>query len=45
MRWEDGFDQDVRISGVKNWEKVDLDRDECAKLLKKATVHQGLSSQ
>ena len=45
LRWEDGVDQDVRILGVKNWKKVALNRDECAKLLKKARVHQGLSSQ
>jgi hypothetical protein len=32
-------------SDVKNWKKVALDRDEWAKLLKKARAHQGLSSQ
>jgi hypothetical protein len=36
MRWEDGVDQDMRILEVKNWKKVALDRDEWAKLLKKA---------
>ena len=45
MRWEDGVDQDMRILEVKNWKKVALDRDEWAKLLKKARAHQGLSSQ
>jgi hypothetical protein len=45
MRWEDGVDQDMRILEVKNWKKVARDRDEWAKLLKKARVHQGLSSQ
>jgi len=45
LRWEDGVDQDKRILEVKNWKKVALDRDEWAKLLKKARVHQGLSSQ
>jgi len=45
LRWEDGVDQDVRILGVKNWKKVALDRDEWAKLLKKARAHQGLWSQ
>jgi len=45
LRWEDGVDQDMRISGVKNWKIVALNRDEWAKLLKKARVHQGLSSQ
>jgi hypothetical protein len=45
MRWEDGVDQDMRISEVKNWKKVAVDRDEWEKLLKKARVHQGLSSQ
>ena len=45
LRWEDGVDQDMRISGVKNWKKVALDRDEWAQLLKKARAHQGLSSQ
>jgi hypothetical protein len=44
MRWENGVEQDVRILEVKNW-KDSLDRDEWAKLLKKARVHQGLSSQ
>jgi hypothetical protein len=45
MRWEDGVDQDMRILEVENWKKVALDRDEWAKLLKKARAHQGLSSQ
>jgi len=45
MRWEDGVDQDMRILEVKNWKKVALDRDERAKLLKKAGAHQGLSSR
>jgi hypothetical protein len=30
---------------AKNWKKVALNRDEWAKLLKKARTHQGLSSQ
>jgi hypothetical protein len=29
---EYGVDQDMRISGVKNWKKVSLNRDEWAKL-------------
>jgi hypothetical protein len=45
LRWEDGVVQDTRILGVSSWKKVALDRDEWAKLLKKARVHQGLSSQ
>jgi hypothetical protein len=45
MRWEDGVDQDMRILEVKKWKKVALDRDEWAKLLKKARAHQELSSQ
>jgi len=45
LRCEDGVDQDMRILEVKNWKKVTLDRDEWAKLLKKARAHQGLSSQ
>jgi hypothetical protein len=45
LRWEDGVDQDVRISEGKNWKTVPFDRDEWAKLLKKARAHQGLSSQ
>jgi hypothetical protein len=45
MRWEDGVDQDMRILEVKNWKKIALDKDEWAKLLKKARVHQVLSSQ
>ena len=44
-RWEDAVDQDMRILGVSNWKKVALNRDEWAKLLKKARAHQGLSSQ
>jgi hypothetical protein len=42
LRWEDGVDQDI-IFGVKNSNKVALDRDEWAKLLNKARAHQGLS--
>jgi len=34
----------MRILEVKKWKKVDLDRDEWAKLLKKAIAYQGLSS-
>jgi hypothetical protein len=45
LRWEDGVVQDMRILGVKNWRKVALNREEWAKLLKKARAHQGLSSQ
>jgi hypothetical protein len=45
LRWEDGVDQDMRTLEVKNWKKVALDRDEWAKLLKKARAHQALSSQ
>jgi len=41
LRWEDGVDPDMRILEVKNWKKVALDRDEWAKLLKKARSHQG----
>jgi hypothetical protein len=44
MQWEDGVDQDIRILEVRNWKKVALDRDEWAKLLKKARGNQGLSS-
>jgi hypothetical protein len=43
-RWEDGVDQDMRILEVKNWKKVALNRDEWAKILKKARTHQGLWS-
>jgi len=45
MRWKDGVDQYMRILEVKNWKKIALDREEWAKLLKKARAHQGLSSQ
>ena len=45
LRWEDGVDQDMRISGVKNWKKVAINRDEWAQLLKMARALQGLSSQ
>jgi hypothetical protein len=45
LRWEDGVDQDIRTLGVNSWKKVALNRDEWAKLLKKARAHQGLSSQ
>jgi hypothetical protein len=31
----------MRILGVRNWRKVALNRDEWAKLLKKARAHQG----
>jgi len=41
LRWEDGVDQDMRILEVKNWEKVALDTDEWAKLLKKARPFRG----
>jgi hypothetical protein len=44
IRWEDGVDQDMTTLGVKNWRRVTLDREEWAKLLKKARAHQGLSS-
>jgi hypothetical protein len=44
LRWEDGLAQDMQILGVKRWKNVALNRDEWAKL-KKARVHQGLSSQ
>ena len=42
--WEDGVDQDIRILWVKNWKKDAVNRDDWAKLLKKARAHQGLSS-
>jgi hypothetical protein len=42
LRWEDGVDQDMRILGVKIWKKVALNRDEWAKLLRKARALQGL---
>jgi len=45
VRWRDSVDQDTRTLEVKNWKKVAIDRDEWAKLLKKARDHQGLSSQ
>jgi hypothetical protein len=45
LRWEDGVDRDMRILGVKNWKEVTLNRNEWAKLLKKARAHQGLLSQ
>ena len=45
LRWEDGVAQDTQILGVKRWKNVALNRDKWAKLLKKARVHQGLSSQ
>jgi len=45
QRWEDGFDQDMRLLEVKNWKRVALNRDERTKLLKKARAHHGLSSQ
>jgi hypothetical protein len=35
----------MRILEVKNWKKVALNRDEWAKLFKKARAHQELSSQ
>jgi len=39
-----GVDQDMRILEGKNWKKVALDRDEWAKLVKKARAHGGLLS-
>jgi hypothetical protein len=45
LRWEDGVDQGMRTLEVKNWNKVALDRDKWARLLKQARAHQGLSSQ
>jgi hypothetical protein len=45
LRWEDGVVQDMRIFEVKNWKQLALNRNEWAKLLKKARAHQGLSSQ
>jgi hypothetical protein len=45
MRWEDGVGQNMKILEVKNLKMVALDRDEWAKLLKKARAHQALSSQ
>jgi hypothetical protein len=45
LRWKDGVGQDMRMLGVKNWKKVALNRDEWAKLLRKAGAYQGLSSQ
>jgi hypothetical protein len=45
LRWEDGVDQGMRILEVSNWKKIVFDRDEWAKLLKKARALQGLSSQ
>ena len=41
LRWEDGVDQDMRISGVKSWKEVAFNRDEWTELLKKARTHQG----
>jgi hypothetical protein len=35
----------MRILKVKNWKKSALDRDEWAKLLKKARAHQGQLNQ
>jgi hypothetical protein len=45
LRWKDGVSQNMRILEVKNWKKVALDKDEWTKLLKKARVYQGQSSQ
>jgi len=44
LRWEDGVVQDTRTLGVNIWKEVALERDQWAKLLKKARVHQGLPS-
>ena len=45
LRWEDDAAQDMQILGVKSWKNAALNRDEWSILLKKAKVHQGLSSQ
>ena len=42
LRWKDGVDQDIRISEIKNWRKIVLNREEWTKLLKKAQAHRGL---
>jgi hypothetical protein len=44
-KWEDGVVHDTRILEVKNWKQAALNRDEWAKLLKKARAYQGLSSR
>ena len=41
LRWEDDVDHDMRILGLKNWQKVALNRDEWARLLKKAGPSRG----
>jgi hypothetical protein len=45
LRWDGGVAQDMQILGVKGWKNVALNRDEWAKLLKKARVHRGRSSR
>jgi hypothetical protein len=45
LRWEDSVDHDIRILGERNWRNVAFSREEWRKLLKKARVHAGLSSQ
>jgi hypothetical protein len=45
FRQEDGVIQDIRALGVKNWRNVAMNREDSWKLLKKARLHTGLSSQ
>jgi hypothetical protein len=45
LRWDDVVAQNIRILGVKVWKNIALNRDEWAKYFKKASAHQGLSSE
>jgi hypothetical protein len=45
LRWGDGVSQDIRAPGMKSWRNVVMNREDWLKLLKKARVHTGLSSQ
>jgi hypothetical protein len=45
LRWEDDVIQDIKTLGVKNWRYVAMEKESWQKLLRKARVHIGLSSQ
>jgi hypothetical protein len=45
LRWEECVRQDIRILSVKNLRSVALNREEWRIILRKASVHKGLSCQ
>jgi hypothetical protein len=45
LRWEDDVTQDIKTLGTKDWRNVAMEKKSWKKLLRKARVHVGLSSQ